>query len=159
MNKIASVNLTAFDLQTVFSNLFTASDHAGFPLKKKLVEWLQSLNYPITDLGVFDEVSVDYPDMANLVCQKLQENGKAAGLLICGSGIGMSIAANRFRHIRAALCNEPLSASLSRAHNNANILCLGGRLIGEEMGKECVTKFLQTTFLGGRHQRRVQKLE
>ena len=123
-----------------------------------MVEWLLSLNYPLTDLGVFDEVPIDYPDITNLLCQKLQENRKAAGLLICGSGIGMSIATNRFRHVRAALCNEPLSASLSRAHNDANVLCLGGRIIGEEMGKECMARFLQTTFLGARHERRVQKL-
>lgn len=158
MNSLSSAILPPLDLKTTFSQLFCASDHAGFQLKKQLVGWLNSINYPATDLGVFDEASVDYPDLTHLVCQKLQEDVKAAGLLICGSGIGMSMAANRFRHIRAALCHEPLSAHLSRAHNNANVLCLGGRLIGEEMGKECIMKFLQTAFLGGRHQRRIQKL-
>jgi len=139
-----------------FSQVFLAADHAGFNLKAKLIAWLAPFGIRITNLGVDTENSVDYPDMAYDLCRQLMKG--AAGILICGSGIGMSIAANRYTHIRAALCHEPLSAYLARAHNNANVLCLGSRLVGETMAKECVTAFLCTVFEEGRHQRRVEKL-
>ncbi len=134
-----------------------ASDHAGFALKQSLCKEIESLGFKVQDLGPHDTQSVDYPDYANTLCEWIKKND-GMGILICGSGIGMSIAANRHAGIRAALCSEGLSAQFSRRHNNANVLCLGERLIGIEMAKDCVKQFLKTEFEGGRHQGRVTKL-
>lgn len=135
-----------------------ASDHAGVELKRSLVAYLRELNYVPEDLGTHDAASVDYPDYAAKMAAWLRENSDAAGILLCGSGIGISIAANRHPHVRAALCSETLSAELARRHNDANVLCLGARLIGADMAKECVHHFLTTAFEGGRHAERVKKL-
>ena len=126
-------------------------------MKQSLCKEIESLGFKVQDLGPHDTQSVDYPDYANTLCEWVKKND-GMGILICGSGIGMSIAANRHAGIRAALCSEGLSAQFSRRHNNANVLCLGERLIGIEIAKDCVKQFLNTEFEGGRHQGRVTKL-
>lgn len=138
-------------------NIAIASDHAGFDLKSILKSEIETMGHTVTDLGPPDTQSVDYPDYANALANWMQKNN-GTGVLICGSGIGISIAANRHRHIRAALCHDGLSASLSRKHNDANVLCLGARLIGVDTAKDCVKQFLATRFEGGRHAGRVEKL-
>lgn len=134
-----------------------ASDHAGYELKEILKQEITELGFDVADLGPAHGQSVDYPDYANALCQWVSTNG-GNGVLICGSGIGMSIAANRHPGIRAALCHDGLAAQLSRRHNNANILCLGARLIGIEIARDCLKQFLTTEFEGGRHENRVKKL-
>lgn len=135
-----------------------ASDHAATELKTALLTFLQDTGHAVTDLGTQGAASVDYPDYANLLCKALLAGACDAGILLCGSGIGMSIAANRHPGIRAALCHDGLSAELSRRHNDANVLCLGARLMGIEVAKECVMRFLNAAFEGGRHADRVKKL-
>jgi len=135
-----------------------ASDHVGVALKAQLKEHLTSLGHDVLDLGPEDTSSVDYPDYADKLAATLKEQHAARGVLICGSGIGISIAANRHRHIRAALCHDGLSAKLARQHNDANVLVLGARLIGSDTAKDCATTFFSTAFEGGRHQHRVNKL-
>ncbi len=134
-----------------------ASDHAGVEMKTALTEFLHEHGYITHDLGTHGTSSVDYPDIANALAACVIEK-KSRGILICGSGIGVSIAANRHATIRAALCRSGLEAELSRKHNDANVLCLGARLTGIDAAKECVLRFLETDFEGGRHQRRVEKL-
>ena len=138
--------------------LAIASDHGGFELKQILSTYLHELDIEITDLGTNSTASVDYPDYGHAMAKWLKENPSGKGILICGSGIGVSIAANRHDHIRAALCHDGLSARLSRQHNDANVLCLGARLIGVETARDCVKNFLTTEFEGGRHQMRINKL-
>ena len=135
-----------------------ASDHAGVELKAQLKDHLTSLGHDVIDLGPEGTASVDYPDYADKLAATLKANHAEQGVLICGSGIGISIAANRHRHIRAALCHDGLSAKLSRQHNDANVLVLGARLIGNDTAKDCATAFFSTAFEGGRHQNRVNKL-
>jgi ribose 5-phosphate isomerase B len=135
-----------------------ASDHGGFELKAILAEHLRGAGFAVADLGTNSAQSVDYPDYAAKMGEWITQNPNEMGILICGSGIGISIAANRNPQIRAALCHDGLSASLSRQHNNANVLCLGARLIGVDTAKDCVNKFLNTEFEGGRHTARVEKL-
>ena len=135
-----------------------ASDHGGFELKAILAEHLRAMGFSVADLGTNSGESVDYPDYAAKIGEWISGNPTDMGILICGSGIGISIAANRNSQIRAALCHDGLSASLSRQHNNANVLCLGARLIGVDSAKDCVNKFLNTEFEGGRHTARVEKL-
>lgn len=135
-----------------------ASDHAGVSLKEILAKEIEALGFTVHDLGPRDTQSVDYPDYANKLANWVKDHSGSKGVLICGSGIGMSIAANRHTWIRAALCQDGLAATLSRRHNNANVLCLGERLIGVENAKDCVRQFLTTEFEGGRHQARVAKL-
>lgn len=135
-----------------------ASDHGGFELKQMLQAHLREQSMEVVDLGCNNTQSVDYPDYADEMAKWLKTNPNEMGILICGSGIGISIAANRHTHIRAALAHDGLSAKLSRNHNNANVLCLGARLIGTETAKDCVNHFLNTEFEGGRHQGRVDKL-
>jgi ribose 5-phosphate isomerase B len=132
-----------------------ASDHAGYALKEQLKPFLVMLGYTALDLGTHSEESVDYPDFGAAVAESILSDKAEYGIVICGSGIGISIAANRHPGIRAALCHEGLSAQLARQHNNANVLALGSRLIGIEAAKECVTRFLNTDFAGGRHEARV----
>ena len=136
-----------------------ASDHAGCSLKKTLVQYLESQGYPTLDFGVYDsDTPVDYPDQAVRVAKALYQNEADIGILSCGSGIGMSIAINRYPFARGALvCNIEM-ASLARFHNNANVLDLGGRMIDENAAIECLKMFLQTPFEGGRHEARVKKL-
>ena len=135
-----------------------ASDHAGVEMKASLKKDIAQLGFEAHDLGAHDTVSVDYPDYAHALAAWLEKNEGARGVLICGSGIGMSIAANRHTHIRAALCHSGLEASLTRKHNNANVLCLGARIIGIETAKDCLQTFLTTEFEGGRHEKRLAKL-
>ncbi|AIL13236.1 ribose 5-phosphate isomerase [Candidatus Paracaedimonas acanthamoebae] len=144
----------------VFKKIAIASDHAGFPLKKALIKTLESLNIAVFDLGTFTEESSDYPDYAQQVVTSLLNEEVQAGVLICGTGIGMSIAANRHSGIRAAVCNEgTTSARLARAHNDANILCLGERLIGPEAARDTLLTFIATAFEEDeRHRRRLSKI-
>lgn len=135
-----------------------ASDHAGYSLKEALKEALQRNGTRIKDYGTTSADSTDYPDYANALVVGIQEKEIEKGILICGSGIGMSIAANRYPFIRAALAITPQMASLSRAHNDANILVLGSRFVSEMLAKEIVDCFLKTPFEGGRHEARVRKL-
>lgn len=135
-----------------------AADHGGFALKSELVPELLALAYEVVDLGTESLEAVDYPDFAEALARIIEEGRAARGVLICGTGIGMSIAANRHRQIRAALCHDGLTARLARQHNDANVLVLGGRLLGPELAKDCVRAFFATPFDGGRHARRVAKL-
>lgn len=135
-----------------------ACDHGGFPLKEILIAALADRGLPVLDLGCDGAESVDYPDYAAALAGALADGRAKRGVLICGSGIGISIAANRHPHVRAALCADPLSAELSRRHNDANVLALGARLTGPDMALRCLDVFLATPFDGGRHERRVAKL-
>ena len=138
--------------------IYLASDHGGTVLKVLIAEHLDPKGYEVRDLGVNGTESVDYPDYAASLAQVMLQDATARGILICGSGIGISIAANRFSHIRAALVTDVTSARLCRQHNDANVLALGERLTGVATAMECVDTFLSTDFEGGRHQRRVDKL-
>ncbi len=131
------------------------SDHAGFFLKETLESFLEQMGVGVIDLGCDSPDPVDYPDFARTVAERVARGEADRGVLVCGSGIGMSIAANKVRGARAALVAEPLSARLCREHNDANVLCLGARLIGEDMARECLRVFLATEFAGERHGRRV----
>ncbi len=135
-----------------------AADHGGFDLKTLLLPELSALGLAILDLGTDAREPVDYPDFADAVAGAIEDGRADIGLLICGSGIGMSIAANRHAAVRAALCHDGLTARLARQHNDANVLVLGGRLIGPEAAKECLRIFFATKFDGGRHAARVAKL-
>lgn len=135
-----------------------AADHAGFDLKEILKAELSSLGCRVLDLGTGGPQSVDYPDFADAMAAALADGRAARGVLICGTGVGISIAANRHRHLRAALCHDSVSARLARAHNDVNVLALGARLIGVEVAKDCLRVFLNTPFEGGRHAGRVAKL-
>jgi len=135
-----------------------ACDHAGFDLKSIIIGELKS-QYTIDDLGCHDsKTSVDYPDFANKIAHKIMTKEVDFGILVCGSGIGISIAANRFREVRAALCHNQKTAKLARNHNNANVLCLGARIINKKNATKIVQVFLNSNFEGGRHIKRVEKL-
>lgn len=134
------------------------SDHAGFGYKKALIALLQKRGNQVMDLGPFDENSVDYPDYAHPVANAVEQGSAACGILICGSGNGVAITANKHAGIRAALCWETELAKLARLHNDANIICIPARFISEDVAKEMVEHFLVTPFEGGRHQNRVQKI-
>ena len=135
-----------------------ASDHGGFELKNALAEQLKKDGYDVLDLGTHSAQSVDYPDIAVLMAKAIKEGTVARGILLCGTGIGISIAANRFPFIRAALVHDAFGSRLCREHNNANVLVLGGRTTGPEVAFDCVRIFLTTDFAGDRHARRVEKL-
>jgi len=135
-----------------------ASDHAGFELKNVLKDDLSELGYEVLDLGTHSPESVDYPDFGDALAKTLKEGKAARGVLVCGSGIGISIAANRHREIRAALIHDALGARMCRLHNDANVICFGGRMVGEDVARDCLRIFLETEFEGGRHSRRVGKL-
>jgi ribose 5-phosphate isomerase B len=135
-----------------------AADHGGFDLKEGLVPVLEAAGVTVLDLGTTSRESVDYPEFADALAAALAAGRAQRGILICGTGIGISIAANRHPGIRAALCHDGLTARLARQHNDANVLVLGGRVIGIETAKDCLTTFLDTPFEGGRHARRVAKL-
>lgn len=134
------------------------ADHAGFQLKDELAAWLREDGHEVLDLGTNSSESVDYPHYGALLAEALADGRAERGITVCGSGIGVAIAANRNPACRCAQVAEPLSASLARLHNDANAIALGARLIGPEMAKACVTAFLSNEFLGGRHQRRVDQL-
>ncbi len=135
-----------------------ASDHGGYDLKILLKSYLAALGFEPLDLGCDSSDSVDYPDFADVMADALKNGDAARGILVCGSGIGISIAANRYPHIRAALVHDRLTAELSRKHNDANVIVMGGRVIGPDVAKDCLQAFLNTEFEGGRHQRRIDKM-
>ena len=134
---------------------YIASDHAGLPLKEKLLELK---NYNWKDLGTHTEASVDYPDFAHELASAMKDDPDSMGVLVCGSGQGMAMAANEHKHIRAALCWNKELARLSREHNNANVLCLGARVIDHDLALEIFSTFVHTEFEGGRHEKRVSKI-
>jgi len=135
-----------------------ASDHAGFELKNELKQDLMDLGFTVLDLGADNLESVDYPDFGYALAGAMQEGKARRGVLVCGSGIGISIAANRHSDIRAALVHDALGARMSRLHNDANVICFGGRMVGPDVARDCLKIFLNTEFEGGRHSRRVDKL-
>ncbi len=135
-----------------------ASDHAGYDLKRALKQELEAMGHPILDLGTDSNESADYPDFGYAVARALKEGRAARGVLVCGSGVGISIAANRYPEVRAALVHDSLGARLAREHNDANVICFGGRMIDAEVARQCLKVFLETQFEGGRHATRVQKL-
>jgi ribose 5-phosphate isomerase B len=135
-----------------------AADHGGVELKALLSADLRARGFDVLDLGTHNSDSVDYPDIAQALAKAIREGRAKRGVLLCGSGIGMSIVANRFSEIRAALVHDNLTARLSRQHNDANVLCMGGRMIGPEVARDCLAAFLDTPFDGGRHARRVAKM-
>lgn len=139
--------------------IFAGSDHAGLALKLSVIEYLKAQGHEVIDLGTHSTESCDYPDYAHKVAHKIKSEPNSKGLLTCGSGIGISMAANRHPGIRAALCHNSLEAQLSRLHNDANILVLGGRIIGEVLAHDIAEKFFTTEFEGGRHGKRVEKIE
>lgn len=136
-----------------------ASDHAGVELKQQIVELIRAGGREVRDLGPADASSVDYPDFAHAVSSVVAAGDAEMGILICGTGIGMSLAANRHRGVRAALCHDAFTAEMARRHNDANVLCLGARVTGAGVAEQVVELFLDTPFEGGRHQRRVALIE
>jgi len=140
------------------SPVIFGADHAGLPLKQTLIEKLQERGIACEDQGTDSDQSTDYPKFAAKTCQRLLVTG-SLGVLICGTGLGMSMTANRFRHVRAALCSNEYMARMARAHNNANLLCLGSRVLGQDLALSILEAFLSTEFEGGRHQRRVDMID
>jgi RpiB/LacA/LacB family sugar-phosphate isomerase len=136
-----------------------ASDHRGFRLKAELAAFVRELGHEVEDLGCFDEAAVDYPDLGQAVAQKVSRGEAERGILICGSGIGMSIVANKFPGVRAALVSHVYTARLAKEHNNANILVLGGMIVGPGLACEMVKVWLEAEFQGGRHLKRLEKIE
>jgi ribose 5-phosphate isomerase B len=136
-----------------------AADHAGYEYKKELIQWLESRGYKIDDFGCYSSESCDYPDYALPAARAVSLGECNYGIIICGTGIGMAITANKVRGVRAANCCTPEMAKLARSHNNANVLTFGARLIGLELAKDIIRAFLETEFEGGRHLRRVDKIE
>jgi len=133
------------------------ADHGGFRMKEMLKKFISDLGHEVEDVGCDGEESVDYPVYAKSVSERVQNGSHAAGILICGTGIGMSLAANRFPAVRAALCHDEYTARLSREHNNANVLCLGARVLGDGVAQGVVKTWLEAEFSGGRHQRRIDQ--
>lgn len=138
--------------------LAIGSDHAGLALKNHLLQWLKAQNIECKDYGVFDTTSMDYPDIARPVAEAVAGGTHERGILVCGSGIGINISANKVHGIRAAQCHDPVSAKLSRQHNDANILTMGERIVTPLIAESIVKVWLNTPFEGGRHQRRVDKI-
>jgi ribose 5-phosphate isomerase B len=134
-------------------------DHAAYPLKEKVKDYLTGKGIDVEDVGTNSEKSVDYPDFGKKVASMVSNSNFKRGILMCGTGIGMSMVANKFSHVRAALCTEPFSAELSRRHNNSNILVMGGRMTGETLAIEIVRVWLETPFDGGRHQERLNQFD
>ncbi len=134
------------------------ADHGGFELKEHIKKHLDELGVEYKDYGTYSEDSVDYPDCAAPVCRAVQNNDADKGILICGTGIGISMAANKHKGIRAALCSDVYSAKMTKVHNNANVICLGGRVIGRELAFMIVDAWLEAEFEGGRHQARIDKI-
>jgi ribose 5-phosphate isomerase B len=135
-----------------------AADHAGYALKDELAAWLRKQGHEVSDLGTNSPESVDYPEFGARLARAVASGDAERGIAVCGSGIGISIAVNREPKCRCARVDDPLSAALAREHNDANVLAMGGRLIGSDMAKACVAAFLGADFAGGRHQRRVDQL-
>lgn len=135
------------------------ADHAGFELKEHIKLYLSGMGHQVEDYGTNSADSCDYPDLARPVAEAVSHGKAERGVLICGAGLGMSMAANKIKFVRAALCSEPYSARMSRQHNDANVLCMGARMIGIGMAEEILKEFLNTEFEGGRHQRRIEKID
>lgn len=133
-------------------------DHGGLEHKNAIVEYLNENGFEVTDFGIYEQISVDYPEIAKKVATSIASGENELGILVCGTGIGMSLAANKVKGIRAAVCSEHFSAKYTRLHNNSNILCLGGRVIGIGTALELVDLFVNTKFEGGRHQRRIDMI-
>lgn len=133
-------------------------DHGGLEHKNAIAEHLKERGFEVKDFGIYEQVSVDYPDIAVKVCGSIVSGENELGILVCGTGIGMSIAANKVKGIRAAACSEHYSAKYTRLHNNSNVLCLGGRVIGVGTALELADIFVDTEFEGGRHSRRIDKI-
>ena len=133
-------------------------DHGGLEHKNAIGEFLKEAGHEVVDFGIYEQVSVDYPDIAKKVCESIVKGETERGILVCGTGIGMSIAANKYKGIRAAACSEHFSAKYTRLHNNSNILCLGGRVVGVGTAIELAELFVNTEFEGGRHQNRIDKI-
>ncbi|MBQ1216973.1 MAG: ribose 5-phosphate isomerase B [Clostridia bacterium] len=140
-------------------NIVIASDHAGFALKGVVKAYLTEKGYTVIDCGTDSEASCDYPVFAKALCKEIKDGNAQLGILICGTGIGMSMAANKVKGIRAALCSDCFSAKFTRAHNDSNVMCLGARVMGEGLALELVDIFLNTPFEGGKHLRRINMLE
>lgn len=139
--------------------IIIGSDHAGYPMKEMVIVHLQNQGVQVEDVGTHSEESVDYTDFGKKVASKVSDGTFDRGILICGTGLGMSMVANRFRGVRAALANDLFSAIMSRRHNDSNILAMGGRLIGDTLALQVVDTWLETPFEGGRHQRRLEKMD
>lgn len=146
-------------MQTEIKSLWIASDHAAYDLKEFIKKLLADRGIAVTDKGPENDQSVDYPVYGLLVARAVSEKTASHGILMCGSGQGMSMVANKFRHVRAALCNDLFSAIMSRRHNNSNILVMGGRIIGKGLAAEIVHAWLDTPFEGGRHQTRIEQFD
>ena len=142
----------------MINKIFLSSDHGGFELKEKVKSFLIDNNFEYEDLGCSSLEPVDYPDFAKLLSNKIKDKNNSKGIIFCGTGIGISIAANRFPHVRAALCTSVDMASKSRKHNDANVLALGGRILEDKLALEIVKEFLHTDFEAGRHSVRVDKI-
>ena len=139
--------------------ILIASDHAGFELKEKLESWLREIGYAVSDLGPNTDQSTDYPDFAHPLAQRVSDGAAERGVLLCGTGLGMSYVANRYPHVRAAVAWSPEIAELARRHNDANVLALPARFLSEEQARQILKTWLDTPFDGGRHERRVEKIE
>lgn len=133
-------------------------DHGGFEHKSAIAEYLKENGYTVEDFGIYEQTAVDYPDIAEKLSKSVASGENELGILVCGTGIGMSIAANKVKGIRAAACSDHYSARYTRLHNNSNVLCLGGRVIGIGTAIELADIFVKTEFEGGRHQRRIDKI-
>jgi ribose 5-phosphate isomerase B len=144
---------------TAPDKIIIGCDHAAYRLKETLKRALEERGIRVTDAGTHSEASMDYPETGKLVAQKISSGEYERGILTCGTGLGMSMVANKFPHVRAALCNDLFSAALSRKHNNANILVLGGRVIGDILALEILNTWLTTAYEGGRHQRRLDMFD
>jgi ribose 5-phosphate isomerase B len=139
--------------------IIIGSDHAGYQMKERVIAHLHDQGIEVEDAGTHGEESVDYTDYGKAVAGKVSDGSFERGILICGTGLGMSMVANRFHGVRAALANDLFSAIMSRRHNNSNVLVMGGRLIGDTLAMQLVDTWIETPFEGGRHQRRVEKME
>jgi len=141
------------------NEILIASDHAGFELKERLEAWLREAGYAVRDLGTNSEQSTDYADYAQPLAQRISEGEARRGILLCGTGLGMSYVANRYPHVRAAVAWSPEIAELARRHNDANVLALPARFLSEDSARQILQTWLETPFDGGRHERRVEKIE
>lgn len=139
-------------------NIYIGSDHGGYNLKNKIIGYLLENNYRVHDLFCLDGKRCDYPDCAEVVCSSVLKGTDSLGIVICGTGIGISIAANKIKGIRCALCNDIFSAEMAKKHNNANVIAMGGRIIDDKLGYQILDKFLNSSFEGGRHKNRLAKL-
>lgn len=145
--------------QADLTPIIMGCDHAAFQLKEAVRTYLQKMGAEVKDVGTFSQASVDYPDYGKKVARAVSRGEFRRGILICGTGLGMSMVANKYAHVRAALCNDLFSAMMSRRHNNANILVMGGRVIGDGLALEIVKTWLETAFEGGRHQSRLDQFD